>query len=93
MLNLVKIPQRFDIEVKYEITNDRLKVIFNDNIVETFDFTGFPEGIAEEIIAEALPVNPIISAEKIGNTVNVKVSRFYGVEEKALFEAVQDGDD
>lgn len=59
------------------------------DMTEIFDFTGLVDGRAEEIITETLPINPIISAEKIGETVNVKVIRFYNADEKELFEGVQ----
>ena len=85
MINLIKTPQRADIKVEYKVDGDVLTVIKGD-IKEVFDFTGLAEGIAEEIIAEVLPINPIISAEKTGDTVNIKVIRFYTFEEKELFE-------
>ena len=85
MINLIKTPQRADIKAIYTIDNDILTVVIGET-EETFDFTGFEEGIAEEIITEVLSINPIISAEKIGDTVNIKVIRFYTFEEKELFE-------
>ena len=85
MINLIQVPQRSDIEFKYKINKDVLEVTI-DNVTETFDFTGLNEGIAKEIIVEVLPFNPILSAEKIGDTINVKVIRFYGADEKELFE-------
>ena len=85
MINLIKTPQRADIKAIYTIDNDILTVVIGET-EETFDFTGLEEGTAEEIITEVLPINPIISAEKIGDTVNIKVIRFYTFEEKELFE-------
>ena len=85
MINLIETPQRADIKAEYIINNDILTVKINDKM-ETFDFTGLNEGIAKEIIVEVLPFNPILSAEKIGDTINVKVIRFYGADEKELFE-------
>lgn len=85
IINLIKTPQRADIKVEYTINGDILTVTI-DEITEIFDFTGFEEGIAEEIIAEHLPINPVISAEKIGDIVTVRVIRFYTFEEKELFE-------
>lgn len=85
MINLIYSPQRADIKAEYVVNNDIL-IVKIDNVMETFDFTGLEEGIAEEIIAEELPINPIISAEKIGDTVNIEVIRFYTFEEKELFE-------
>lgn len=85
MINLIETPQRADIQVEYTINNDILTVKIDD-IEEIFDFTRFEEGIAEEIITEVLPIDPILSAEKIGDIVNIKVIRFYTFEEKELFE-------
>jgi len=90
MINLIETPQRADIKAEYLINNDILTVKIND-ITETFDFTGLAEGKAEEIIVELLPINPIISAEKIGNIINITVIKFYGQNEKELFEGVQNG--
>lgn len=85
MINLTYTPQRADIKAEYIVNNDILVVKIND-ITETFDFTGLEEGKAEEIIAEVLPINPIVKVEKIGDTVNVTVIRFYGADEKEVFE-------
>lgn len=85
MINLIYSPQRADMEVEYIINNDILTIKI-DNIEEIFDFTGLEEGMAEEIITEVLPINPIVSAEKVGDKVNIKVIRFYGTDEKELFE-------
>ncbi len=85
MINIIETPQRADFKAEFTTNNDILTIKIND-VTEMFDFTGLSEGIAEEIIVETLPVNPIISAEKIGDTVNIKVIRFYTFEEKELFE-------
>lgn len=85
MINLIYTPQRADIKAEYIINNDILTVRIND-VSEVFNFTGFEEGIAEEIITEVLPINPIINAEKIGGTVNITVIRFYSEDEKEVFE-------
>lgn len=85
MINLIQTPQRADFKAEYIVENDILTVII-DNITETFDFTGLEEGIAEEIITEILPINPIVSVEKMGDTVNITVIRFYGADEKEVFE-------
>ena len=90
MINLIYTPQRADFKAEY-IVNDDILTVKIDNKIETFDFTGLEEGIAEEIITEVLSINPIISAKKIGNTVNVTVIRFYGEDEKHLFEVVDNG--
>lgn len=91
MIKLTRTPVRADYKAEYIVKDDMLTVKIND-VEEIFDFTGLEEGVAEEIIVEELPINPIISVEKIDNTVNVTVIRFYGEEEKSLFEVVQNGE-
>jgi len=85
MIKLVKTPQRADFKAEYITDNDILTVKINDK-TETFDFTGLAEGKAEEIIAEALTINPILNAEKTSDAINIEVLRFYSFEEKELFE-------
>lgn len=85
MINLIYSPQRADFKAEYIVNNDILTVKIGDK-EENFDFTGLEEGVAEEIIAEELPINPVISAEKIGDVIDVEVIRFYTFEEKELFE-------
>ena len=85
MINLIETPQRADIKAEYNVNGDILTVKIGD-VEEIFDFTGLEEGVAEEIIVEELPINPIVSAEKTGDTINIKVIRFYGANEKHLFE-------
>lgn len=85
MINLIYTPQRSDIKSHYEINGDILTVTIGES-TEVFDFTGLEEGIAEEIIVETLPINPIVSVEKIGGIVNITVIRFYSADEKEVFE-------
>jgi hypothetical protein len=85
MINLIYTPQRLDLRAEYMSEDDILTVTIGEQ-TETFDFTGLPEGKAEEIEVEVLPINPIVSVEKTGDTVNITVIRFYGEDEKAVFE-------
>jgi hypothetical protein len=85
MINLTYTPQRADFKAEYTINNDVLTVTISD-ATEVFDFTGLPEGRAEEIEVENLPLNPVVSVEKVGNIVNITVIRFYTFDEKELFE-------
>lgn len=85
MINLIYEPQESSYKAEYIINGDILTVTIGES-TETFDFTGLEEGMAEEIIAETLPINPIISAKKIGDTINIEVIRFYNADEKELFE-------
>ena len=88
MIDLIKTPQRADIKVEYAINNDVLTVNIGE-VTETFDFTGLEEGVAEEIVVEILPINPIVKVEKIGDAVNIEVIRFYSADEKGLFEVIE----
>ena len=85
MISLIETPQRADIKAEYITENNILTVKISEK-TEIFDFTELEEGIAEEIIVEILPINPIVAIEKVGTTVNVTVIRFYGENEKELFE-------
>lgn len=85
MIDLTYTPQRADIKAEYTVNGDVLNVKIGE-AAEVFDFTGLPEGRAEEIISDELPINPIISAEKTGDIINITVIRFYSKDEKPLFE-------
>ena len=85
MINLVYLPQRADFKAEYIVRDDVLTIKIGD-LQEVFDFTELEEGIAEEIITEYLTINPIVSVEKIGNEINITAIRFYGADEKELFE-------
>ena len=87
MIKLTKIPQRADKKVLYEVDNDVLTITL-DGIKELVDFTEFGEGFAETIEMESLSINPILKAEKIADTINIKVLQFYSQEEKHLFEVI-----
>ncbi|SDL20947.1 hypothetical protein [Natronincola ferrireducens] len=92
MISLNHTPQRAEMKAEYVIENDVLTVTIGES-TEIFDFTGLSEGIAEEIIVEILPINPIVSAEKTGDVITVTVIRFYDAEEKHLFEAGEVNED
>lgn len=85
MIKLIVTPQRADYKAIYQTKGDVLTVTIDDK-TEVFDFSSTPEGAAEEITVELLPVNPIVSASKTADTVDVTVIRFYGADEKELIE-------
>ena len=87
MINLIETPQRADIKAEYTVNNDVLTVKIGD-ATEIFDFTGLAEGKAEEITMEELQINPIVGVEKIGDTISITIIRFYGEDEKQLFEVI-----
>lgn len=88
MINLICTPQRADFKVDYNVNNDILTVKIGE-IIETFDFTDAPEGVTE-INIKSLPVNPILAVEKIGNDTEVIAIRFYGEDEKSIYETQQE---
>lgn len=81
MISIIETPQRADFKVEYATDNDILTVTIGDK-TEIFDFMLIPEGIAEEITIQVLLVNPIVSVEKIADTINITVIRFYSEAEK-----------
>jgi hypothetical protein len=85
MIKVIETPQRSDMKISYSIDGDVLNVTIDD-VTEEFDFTGFPEGQAEEITPGLLRVSPIISAEKVGDEITITLIRFYGEDEKEVFE-------
>ncbi|NBI05757.1 hypothetical protein [Senegalia massiliensis] len=90
-MNIIESPYRTD---DYELiykqeTEDILKVTHikgNAETTEIFDFTGLADGRAESIIAEILPLNPILSAERVNGVLIVEVLRIYSKEEKHIYE-------
>ena len=89
MIIIIETPQRSDYKLDYIIEGDTL-TITTEGMTETFVFTDLPEGRAEEIIPENLPICPIISAEKIGYEVTITLIRFYGEDEKEVYENGED---
>lgn len=85
MIKIKESPQRADMKISYAISNDILTITL-DGVSEVFDFTGMPEGKLDSVEVESLKLNPIISAEKIGEEITVEVLRFYGIDEKHIYE-------
>lgn len=80
-------PQRSDFYTStYQLENDVLTISLND-VVETFDFSEFPDGVADEIIPDLLPINPIVSVERVDGVLNITVIQFYGESEKSVYES------
>jgi hypothetical protein len=85
MIKIIESPQRADMKITYVVDGDILNVTVDD-VTEEFDFTGLPEGRMTEIEPEELPINPILGAEKIGDEIIITLSRFYGKDEKEVYE-------
>lgn len=86
MIKIIELPQRNDnMKINYTVDGDILHVTI-DGVTEEFDFTGLPEGRMTEIEPDELMVNPIVEAEKIGDEIRITLIRFYGEDEKEVFE-------
>lgn len=91
-MNLEYTPQRSDNKLIYSVENDILTVTYQNartgqEVTDTFDFTGLPDGKLEvDTITTTLPVGPIISAEKISGTLTLTLLRWYDASEKEQFE-------
>ena len=85
MIRVIETPQRADMKINYVVDGDILNVTI-DGVTEEFDFTGLPEGRMTEIEPDELKVNPIVEAEKIGDEITIKLIRFYGKDEREVFE-------
>ena len=91
-------PQVSDRKLTYEFNNDVVTATFND-ITETFDFSGMPNGIADSIESEVFDFNPVLSARKESNILYLELINFIGedaTEEERFpewFEVKSDGKD
>ena len=85
MIKIIETPQYSPFKYTYEIKGDVLTLTMNDE-TEVIDLTELPEGQAESIELEVLPINPIVSIEKTGEVIEVTLIRFYDEDEKELFE-------
>lgn len=89
MIKIIDTPQRSEDILNYKITGDIVEITLNGN-TESFDFTGMPEGILEDIEVEELSYNPIVEGSKVGNELTLTIIRPYSFEEKYLFEEAED---
>lgn len=91
-------PQVSDRKLTYEFNNDVVTATLN-GIIDTFDFSGMPDGIADSIESEVFDFNPILSAKKENNILYLELINFIGedatYEERfpEWFEVKQDGKD
>lgn len=69
-------PQVSDKSIEYEFGKDIIIATINSES-ETFDFSDFPDGKAENI-ETTLPINPIISAERKEGILHVELVNFIG---------------
>lgn len=85
MIKIIESPQYATFKYAYEIKGDILTLTMNEE-TEVLDLTELEDGKAESIELEVLPINPVVSIEKTGEVIEVTLIRFYGDDEKELFE-------
>ena len=89
MIRIIESPQYSSFKYTYEIKGDILTLTMNKE-TEVLYLTELEDGQAESIKLEVLPINPVISIEKAGDVIEVKLIRFYDDDEKELFENGED---
>lgn len=78
-MKIVYTPQRNDAVVEYRFAGEAVTAVIADQS-ETFDFTGMPDGRAESITADTLPICPVLSAERANGDLTVKLLYWYGAD-------------
>lgn len=85
MINIEFTPQRGDFTYEYRLYDKAIEIRMN-NVVEMFDFSTFPDGRVEEIVAEDIAVNPILDVFINNGDITMILLKFYGEDEKEVFE-------
>jgi hypothetical protein len=70
-------PQRSDNVIVYGFSGDIVSVTLNGQS-DIFDFTSMPNGEVKNVTT-TLPVNPIVSAERVEGVLRVTLLYFHGV--------------
>ena len=80
-------PQYSNNKISYSISGDTLTITVN-GVIDLIDFSQFPDGEASVgDIETSLPTNPILGIKKINGDTTVELFRFYGDDEKEVFES------
>ena len=82
-MKIIYSPQVNNKKIAYQFIGEKVVVEF-DGIVEDFDFTDMPDGMAEKITPETLPFNPIVEADKIDGVLYLRLINF--IDEEATEE-------
>lgn len=85
MIKIIETPQYAPFKYEYKVNGDVLTLTMGEK-TEVLDLTELEEGQAESIELEVLSINPIVSIEKTGEIIEVTLIRFYGDDEKEVFE-------
>lgn len=72
--------------ISHVVSGETLTAQIND-VTDSIDFSQFPDGKATILDVETtLPTNPFINIEKVDGVTMVEMIRFYGDDEKEVFE-------
>lgn len=69
-------PVRGDQPIDYDIGKDVVTATIG-NVTDTFDFSSMPDGKAEGI-QSTLPINPVVSAERVEGMLSVELINYIG---------------
>lgn len=69
-------PQRSDDQIEYSFSGETITATIGEQS-DTFDFSQMPDG-EMTAVNTTLPVNPIISARRVGGTLEVVLLNFIG---------------
>ena len=56
-------------------TKDDILYVIKGDITEEFDFTDFPNGVAQDIVSDHFETSPVIEAKRVDGTLYVTVER------------------
>lgn len=76
MMRVLLSPQRADRKINYTFGNDVITATI-DGQTDTFDFSEMPDGMATNI-ETTLPINPILSARRVGGVLEVVLLNWIG---------------
>ncbi|RKQ97165.1 hypothetical protein C7446_2585 [Kushneria sinocarnis] len=78
-MKIIYIPQRSDLSAEYELGDDKVIAHMNGH-QETFNFQNMPDGRADSITADYLPICPVVAAERVDGDLTVTLLHWYGVD-------------
>lgn len=74
-MKIIYSPQVNNKKIKYQFIGEKVVVLLDD-MVEEFDFTDMPDGMAETITPDTLPFNPIVEADRIEGVLYLRLINF-----------------
>jgi len=81
-------PQVSSNKIHYTFVGEKI-IAKIDSVVDTFDFSEFPDGelmivdneTGEDLIVTSLPINPIVSAKRVQGVLHVKLLNWVNADE------------